>query len=915
MGQMAGNEAVYVQLLGSPKAQAGQQQVFFVPDKRFQLLSYLAYQTDWVSRERLAYLFWPDTDTQNAKSNLRGLLQRVRSLAWQADVEATPYQLRWIVETDVLAFRHALERGEVTRALAFYRGPLLQGLDSDEAPEFSEWLSIERERLHNDWRDTTLKSIQASEAEDHRHAEELLNRLFAEDALDEEALRVYMRASGRTGFHEQALKAYRHFTKKLSEELDLAPTSATQEVFEALQRETRAQQATIGSQAAAMTPRLTAAPFLSTASTPFIGREEELAEIIRLLSKPDCRLLTLIGPGGVGKTRMALRTVQSLADRYAGGVFFASLEALTSSAALPAKLAEIMRVSLVGEGDPTARLADHIGQRQVLIALDNFEHLLDGATIASNLVMVCPNLKLLVTSRERLNVQEEWSLTVRGLGHPGGQPVSSENAYSYDALRLFLARAQRVQPTFELTHQVLPDVVRIAHLVDGSPLALELAAAWVRVMPCNDIAREIEENLDFLTTPLRNVNERQRSIRATFESSWRRLSSKEQEVMRRLTVFQGGFDREAAKYAADAPLLLLANLVDKSLVGVSEKGRYTIHPLLLQYAQEKGSEQAQEQSFTEEKHKIYYQHFLTRWAQAEGKISDLDFEIGNLLMAAQRALRNKDEKTLVNIMRMLTENGSYYAARGHTSDSLALLEAAIEAAIAVRALEDAHHLLGKLGDVHQNLTGELDKALQAYLNAANFAHGCGNIEREAVFLSNCGVVRCRQGKTDATGYLNRAYRLAKRCGDDLCLCIILEHRGYVVASNNQWRAANRLFRDSLDVLLRVEENRLVEMLEINRRRFFALLNLGETEFRMGNFDEALTVRSQALHLAESCDNQIWVAHVLLEMGEMYDASNERAKAQEFLNRALVLYRRNHAAAYIMRMTLFMQTGGYSLPTD
>ncbi len=312
-------------------------------------------------------------------------------------------------------------------------------------------------------------------------------------------------------------------------------------------------------------------------NTSFVGRERELVELAAVLANEDARLVTVFGPAGVGKTSLALEAVrqQRRLGNFRDGVYFTPLDALSSAAAIPNKLAEALGVP--SERAAPLQLQRHIATKNMLVVLDNYEHLLDVVSFAADLLQACSNLTLLATSRERLNLKEEWLFTVEGL--PFADKAVDEHT---DASKLFAERARQAQPAFSLAENA-PAVQEICRLVEGSPLGLELAAVWVRVMPCAEIAAEIK-NLDFLTTNARNVAERHRSLRAAFEHSWQLLNAREQDVFRKLSVFKGGFTREAAAEVAGSTIPLLLSLVDKSLLRVGERGRFDRHVLLQQYA-------------------------------------------------------------------------------------------------------------------------------------------------------------------------------------------------------------------------------------------------------------------------------------------------------------------------------------------
>ena len=348
--------------------------------------------------------------------------------------------------------------------------------------------------------------------------------------------------------------------------------------------------------------------------TPFIGRSGELAALNKLIADPDIRLVTIVGPGGMGKTRLALVVAEDVLTRgqFKHGVYFINLAPLSEVSHIVPAVADALNFPLQG-GDgrsPQQQLIDYLRQKEMLLLFDNFEHLLDGVEFVANILQLASNVQILVTSRERLHLRTEQVYPIEGLEFPDWE--TPEDAETYTAVQLFLQSARRNQPDFALQDKDdLTYLARICRTVAGMPLALELAASWVDMLPLSEIADELQQGLDFLETDMRDMPERHRSIRAAIDYSWQKLDEKERDIFAKLSVFRGDFTREAAKALADANLRQLARLVSKSLLqgGGGKDGRYQIHELLRQYGAEK-LEDSGEETAVRERHSYYYCQFL-----------------------------------------------------------------------------------------------------------------------------------------------------------------------------------------------------------------------------------------------------------------------------------------------------------------
>jgi len=339
--------------------------------------------------------------------------------------------------------------------------------------------------------------------------------------------------------------------------------------------------------------------------TAFIGREMELASLHELLSDPRNRLITLVAPGGMGKTRLSLEAAGQMVQTFPQGIYFVALDRITSADMIVQAVAEVLPISLSSNEDPKSRVVDYLRDKAILLVMDNFEHVLDGATFVQDILKECLHVRVLASSRAKLNLMGETVFNIKGLG------VGDKSSEEDSAVKLFEQSARQTQPKFELNDVVLPAVRRICLLVDGMPLAIVLAAAWIDTLSVDEIAAEIEKGIDLLETEKRDVPDRQRSVRAVIEASWSQVDATAQTLLKRLSIFRGGFTRAAAQEAAGASLRGISQLLDKALLRRDpDTGRYSIHELLRQYGEEQLKLSAEEEQSAHEEHAKYFADFM-----------------------------------------------------------------------------------------------------------------------------------------------------------------------------------------------------------------------------------------------------------------------------------------------------------------
>ena len=402
--------------------------------------------------------------------------------------------------------------------------------------------------------------------------------------------------------------------------------------------------------------------------TSFIGREQEIAEIKQLIDQEACRLLTLVGPGGIGKTRLVIEVAAHILEFYSDGVFFISLAPISTPDFILPAIAEALDFSLHTHGsvDPQSQLLDYLEKRNVLFVLDNYEHLVDGTGMLIDLLKRAPAVKIMITSRQRLNFQGEWIFNVPGLTYP--ENGSPDGDIESSALELFIERARLADSRFSIRDEERQHVIHICQMIEGIPLGIELASAWVSMLSPQEIAIEIEKNLDFLTSSKQDLPEKHRSMRAAFDYSWELLSEEQCHVFRKLSVFRGGFSRQAAAKVADAGLLDLSALVDKSFVRRDEGDRYEIHELLRQYGEEKLREDPEEYGEIGRRHSLYYLEFLDQREKTivgEGQLEardEIQTEIENIRTAIQWGIDAGNEQGVQSGLEILSD---FYFMQGY----------------------------------------------------------------------------------------------------------------------------------------------------------------------------------------------------------------------------------------------------------
>jgi predicted ATPase/DNA-binding CsgD family transcriptional regulator/transcriptional regulator with XRE-family HTH domain len=526
-----------------------------------------------------------------------------------------------------------------------------------------------------------------------------LKRLRAAMDVTQEALAEQVGCSTETirAFEAGRRRPSRAMAERLADVLQLAPEQRPHFLRSARGLQERPPQQSSTASAARDIPQVASAPQpIATAvagrarlpSLPniLIGRRTEQAEIIRRLSDPAVRLLTLVGPGGIGKTRLALQVAGDIADRFPDGVAFVALAQVMAAEHLSTAIAGALGLAFAGAQAPGDALVAALRDRRLLLVLDNFEHLLDATPLLAAILREAPGVRLLVTSRERLRLQAERVFELNGLATPRDDTrVGIERS---DAVLLFLERARQHRDDFALAGANRAAVAQICQLVDGMPLGIELAAAWVRVLSPDEIAGEVRRSLDFLTLNDRDADPRHRSMRAVIDHSWSLLTDEERHIMARLSIFRGGCQREAAERIAGVTLPALLALLDKSLLQRSEgpqgAARYEMHELVRQYAAAQLEADPNEAAGTRDRHCAYYAAWVNskkmalQSLQQHIAVAEIMTEIDNLRATWQHAV----ERRLIEPLWLMSEGTVllwFYELRSWYQEGMAITRQAVDA--------------------------------------------------------------------------------------------------------------------------------------------------------------------------------------------------------------------------------------------
>jgi DNA-binding SARP family transcriptional activator/predicted ATPase len=937
-------------LFGPPRIEQNGQSLALGVRKGMALLVYLAVTRQAYSRDALATLFWPESNQQEARASLRRMLYRINQtlemeilLAARDTVAVNPRVDLWL---DVADFSQKVDDCLVDRAMLteekylrqvegainLYTDDFMAGFTLPDCADFDDWQFFQREELRQFYAGT-LEQLMGFYEEQAQYEQAIFyaRRWLSLDRMHEPVHRNLMRLYAYAGQHSAALRQYEECARILHEELGVEPDEETSELFEAI----RTRRLVSDSKPATTLARLpvasqltqpvaTVAPVsqepeerysLPVEPQPLVGRDIELAQLQNMLANPRCRLITLVGMGGMGKTHLALEVAHTLVgcqiSAFSDGIVFVPLadrvDVTDPAGVIIFAMAEVLGLPLSGQTKPAQQVLSFLYNKKMLIILDNLEHLLhhqqeqDYAApvidLLEKILERAAGVKLLVTSREPLQLQAEWRLDLEGLTYPPSEEhETADTLHSYSAVQLFVQLAQQVLPSYQLMPENTPYVRRLCRLVAGSPLALKLAAAWVRIFTCDRIVNDIEQNLDLLSTQMRDIPARQRSMRAVFDYTWQLLSPEEQQLLLAISLFRGGFTEAAVTEIAGATPHLLAGLIDRGLLQVVSNAQgiqYRLHDLIRRYAADHlAANQAYEQEIRE-KHTSYYMNFLHKLhrsltgSEQPQALAVMRNNIENMHLMWERALAegnlNALEKTVGSFWRYYWSRTPGQEGKQFISDAISHLERThgLQEHPQYRAV--LRILYGMRGEFHYFL-GDYELARIDFFKALQLAQQMGLRKEEFDMLVSLGSIARWRGETEiAQKQLHEALAVYRELRQQTGIADVLHELAQLYFYTGEYTRARECASESLSISK-----------ELGRTDWigWALDAMAWVAFCRGDYVDARSYYIESLSYFEKIEHQLGIALALGGLGMVIWASDREkyAEAQSYLERSLAIAR-------------------------
>lgn len=889
-----------VSLLGAPRLKLSETSVRMKRRKSLALLSYLVMKRQTIARDTLAALLWGDHEHERARSELRIALWEINKTLgedWlivnRDSVQVNPdkpvfvdvHEFRREAEAPHAHPHHAAEicvacLPHYEAAYKLYTDDFLAGFSIAGCPEFDDWQLLEAESLRQNYWNILQKLVWGNCAlQELKSGIRYTQRWLELDSFNEEAHRWLMALQAWGGNKAGVVQQYQLCQQILNDELGVQPSDETTSLFENLK--------------AGILPDV---PFiyydvpdsvadvrhnLPPQPNPFRGRSEEVAQLIVNLQQENCRLLTLVGLGGAGKTRLAIHTARQMTANFTDGVFFVSLMGVFTEYAIITEIADSIGLQFNTAEDIQVQLLRHLAAQKMLLILDNFEHLIEHVRLIDQILTQAPQVKMLVTSRLPLMLKLEWTFTI-------DQMVEG-------AEQLFIDSAVRADTHFVPTDDDRATIAAICQQLAGMPLAIELAATWVHVLSLPEILAEVRQNVELLTSEWADIPERHRNLQATFDYSWGLLDTNQQQALLRLAIFPSSFSYESARVVASVSLNVLSGLAARALVKRNAAGRYQLHELIRQFAllklrQMPAEHQTVMDAFIKHINQALVRHYdgLAGERVVETKASIVQ-EIDSVRAAFALALESGQAQLLYEALPTLH---LFYDYQSWTEEGRALFErlakiAPPNEALAVRAQVYWARFLRFTGnyEMARSILTPIVEAAPAYAPEMAIAHySMANLyfqdnfdlamhhARQAIEINEelndalgLGMALCLSAEMlTQKGELDGALAQSKRAAEVLLplgqsmqfaflqttLCLIHSYRGDLDTALVHGRLAVELYKrfNNIDRVLRAQ------------------LFVAHVLDRMGSYDDAQAILDETITSARAVNASETLAHALTEYG-------------------------------------------------
>lgn len=987
-----------IRLLGAPQIIRQDTPITgFITRKAEALFFYLAVTQRTHTRDALAALLWAEDDQQRARKNLRDITSNLRELLGdyllitRSTITFDNSQSYWL---DTERFQSHLQQAtpalaieETLCAIDLYRGEFLEGFHVRGAPTFEEWMLFEREHLHKAYiQGQYTLATRYLDNQDYHAAVLVTQRLLAIEPWQERAHRQQMMGLAGSGRINEALAQYATCCRVLADELGLEPMAETTALYHQIRsgaynpvepkRAGGQGDKVLMDQPVSQSPShlvsqspghlVARSPHnLPRQLTPFFGRTLEIAAACAKLQQPDCFWLTLIGVGGVGKSRLALKIGETLLPYFRDGVWFVSLLDIvpgkTLEEQLVATIGKALRITFTGAESLKPQLLAYLEEKQLLLILDNFEHLnseewleevpdrplgyrlspgLAAATVY-DLLQETHQLKVLITSRHRLNYQAEHFFTVDGLPLPEAEEVEAWQAgqlavtplLRYDSIALFAQRAAHSSATFVMNEENVTAIVQICRLLEGLPLGIELAATLIQRYTCTQIARLLEDHYAILATTFHDLPARHRSIEATLAYSWQLLGPDDALILAQCAIFRDSFTHAAAMALTGAMPSQLQRLEDQMLLHPLGARRYTMHRLMRQYAlQQLQATPAVEQA-VRERHCCYFVQFLKEiiaersqldaqafnavqeemgniyssweWAVEQGRFALLHQllppltriwtlagshrEIAAILRQAIISLKQRFADHIAStveaqqlLAQLLLEQVYFYNTTARIEEAKALIDEALQLAQTLGDLTLKTVAYERLGDAAW-AQGDYQQHRAAYEQALTLAQAIGRSQSEVHSLSNLGMNHdMRSEYSRAIHYYQAALVLTRASGDRTTENVIYNNLGVSSALLGDYTQALTYYQETLQISRQLGDQ---------EGSGFANLNLGLLHNSLGKWQQARYFGERALKIFRMIDNRRLEARTLAQLSFTLHQMGEAAQAASYAQQALQLARK------------------------